>query len=225
MSQFHNLFRKVVGEREAVPSHPVEDGPENTEQNYRLQNVPVSQVHLEAASRLVFQTDPQSAGADRFRLLRMRLRERSKARKLKTLLITSPLPHDGKSTVTLNLATALAEHGKKSVLLVEGDLHHSQILPQLGLGASVGFGECLDRQLDPMEAIRRIEPLGWYLLPGGAPRANATELLQTAAVGDLLQSLGRYFDWILIDSPPCAAPDRRSFPSTAGGCMPHGGAG
>ena len=170
MSQFHNLFRKVVGEREAVPSHPVEDGPENFEQNYRLQNIPVMQVHLEAASRLVFQMDPQSPGADRFRLLRMRLRERSKARKLKTLLITSPLPHDGKSTVTLNLATALAEHGKKSVLLVEGDLHHSQILPQLGLGVSVGFGECLDRQLDPMEAIRRIEPLGLVFAPWrGAP--------------------------------------------------------
>ena len=150
MSQFHNLFRKVVGEREAVPSHPVEDGPENTEQNYTLQNIPVTQVHLEAASRLVFHTDPQSPGAERFRLLRMRLRERSKARKLKTLLITSPLPHDGKSTVTLNLATALAEQGKKSVLLVEGDLHHSQILPQLGLGVSAGFGECLDRQLDPI---------------------------------------------------------------------------
>jgi capsular exopolysaccharide synthesis family protein len=202
MSQFHNLFRKVVGEREAVPSHPVEDGPENEEQSYALQNIPVRQVHLQAANRLVFQTDPQSPGAERFRLLRMRLRERSKARKLKTLLITSPLPHDGKSTVTLNLATALAEHGKKAVLLVEGDLHHSQILQQLGLEASAGLGECLDQQLDPLAAIRRIEPLGWYLLPGGAPRANATELLQTPAVGDVLQSLAHYFDWILIDSPP-----------------------
>jgi capsular exopolysaccharide synthesis family protein len=202
MSQFHNLFRKVVGERDVVPAHPVEDGPESAEQNYRLQNIPVTQVHLEAANRLVFQTDPQSPGAERFRLLRMRLRERSKARKLKTLLITSPLPHDGKSTVTLNLATALAEHGKKSILLVEADLHHSQILQQLGLEASVGFGDCLDQQLDPIAAIRRIEPLGWYLLPGGRPRANATELLQTAAVGDILQSLAPYFDWILIDSPP-----------------------
>ena len=144
----------------------------------------------------------ESAAAERFRLLRMRLRERWKARKLKTLLITSPLPHDGKSTVSLNLATALAEHGKKAVLLIEGDLHHSHILEQFGMEKLAGLTECLDEQLDPLLAIHRIEPLGWYLLPAGTPRSNATELLQTAALGDILQSLARYFDWILIDSPP-----------------------
>jgi capsular exopolysaccharide synthesis family protein len=202
MSQFHNLFRNVVGEKQATPSRPVEDGPESAEQNYTLEDVPTMQVHIEAGNRLVFHTDPQSVGAERFRLLRMRLQERWKARKLKTLLITSPLPHDGKSTVSLNLATALAEHGKRSVLLVEGDLHHSQILEQLGLGGWAGLGECLERHLDAFPAIRRIEPLGWYLLPAGAPRANATELLQTTAIAELFQNLTRYFDWILIDSPP-----------------------
>ena len=202
MSQFHNLFRKVVGEKEAVPLHPVEDAPESPEKLYPLQNIPVVNVELEPASRLVFHTDPRSAGAERFRLLRMRLRERWKAGKLKTLLITSPLPHDGKSTVALNLATALSERGKRTVLLVEGDLHHPQIMQQFGLGASAGFSECLDQKIDPLSEIRRIEPLGWYLLPAGKMRTNTTELLQTATVTNILQGLSRYFDWILIDSPP-----------------------
>ena len=202
MSQFHNLVRKVVGEKETIPSHPIEDSPEGTETIYTLQDVPVSRVMVDPASRIVFHSDPQGAAAERFRLLRMRLRERRKARKLKTLLITSPLPHDGKSTVALNLATTLAEHGKRPVLLIEGDLHHSEILEHLGMGISAGFGQCLDQHLDPLSVIKRIEPLGWYFLPAGLPRANATELLQTATVDEILQNVGRYFDWVLIDSPP-----------------------
>ena len=202
MSQFHNLFRKVVGEKEAIPLHPVEDAPEDPEKFYALQNTPALKVQLDPAGRLVFHTDPRSPGAERFRLLRMRLREVRKARKLKTLLITSPLPHDGKSTVALNLATALAQQGKKTVLLIEGDLHHPQVLQQLGLEASAGFSACLEQKLDPLSGVRRIEPLGWYLLPAGAPLINATELLQTTAAAGVIQSLSPYFDWVLIDSPP-----------------------
>src|SRR6202022_3963639 len=51
-------------------------------------------------------------------------------------------------------------------------------------------------------AIRRVEPLNWYLLPAGSPAANPTELLQTPALSAVMQKLSPYFDWILIDSPP-----------------------
>ena len=202
MSEFHNLFRKVVVEKDAPPPHPREDTPDVPEQDQTLQHIPTSKIQLQSANRLVFHTEPHSVAAERFRLLRMRLQERWKARKLKTLLITSPLPHDGKSTVALNLATALAEQGKRSVLLIEGDLHRPQILDQLGLEPSVGIGECFEGLMTPISAIRRIEPLGWYLLPAGVPRPNATELLQSAAVADLFQSVSGYFDWVLIDAPP-----------------------
>jgi len=202
MSQFHNLFRKVVVEKEAPPSRPAEAVLETAEQNYALQNLPIVGMRLEAASRLVFHTDPQSVGAERFRLLRMRLQERSKARTLKKILVTSPLPHDGKSTVALNLACALAEKGRRSVLLVEGDLHHPQILERLGLESTAGLGECLEDNSSAFHSIRRIEPLGCYVLPAGAARANATELLHSSTVHILFQDLTRYFDWIVIDTPP-----------------------
>ena len=98
MSQFHNLFRKVVVEKDASPSRPIDDGAEVAEQLCALQNVPTVEVRFEAADRLIFHSGPHSPAAERFRLLRMRLQERSKVRNLKTVLITSPLPHDGKST-------------------------------------------------------------------------------------------------------------------------------
>lgn len=202
MSQFHNLFRKVVVEKEASPSRPIDDGTEAAEQLCALQNVPTVDVRLEPANRLIFHSGPQSVTAERFRLLRMRLQERSKVRKLKTVLITSPLPHDGKSTVALNLSTALAEQGKRSVLLIEGDLHHAQIMYRLGLEPSTGLGECLENHTSPLQSLLRVQPLGWYLLPAGRSSANPTELLQTASVTDLFENLARFFDWIVVDSPP-----------------------
>jgi succinoglycan biosynthesis transport protein ExoP len=103
----------------------------------------------------------------------------------------------------LNLATALAERGKRNVLVVEADLHHSSLSEGLRLKPWAGLTECLlDDAMPPLSAIRRIEPLGWYLLPAGEPRRNPTELLQTPAFGAIMQKLAPSFDWILIDSPP-----------------------
>ena len=132
----------------------------------------------------------------------MRLRELAKAGKLQTLLVTSPLPHDGKSTVILNLAAALAEPGDQAVLVLEADLRRPALSKKLGLDSWAGLAECLGRSLDPMTSIRRIEPQAWYLLPSGVKRADALQLLQTEAFSTLLKTLSTIFDWILIDSPP-----------------------
>ena len=164
---------------------------------------PVEEAHLRPENRLVYHADPRSPAADRFRLLRMRLKEHWNAGKLKKLLITGPLAHDGKSTVILNLATALAERGKRSVLVLEADLHHSSLVKSLGINPRVGLAECLiDDATPPLSTIRRIEPLGWCLLQAGEPRRNPTELLQSPAFGKIMQELSPCFDWILIDSPP-----------------------
>jgi capsular exopolysaccharide synthesis family protein len=163
----------------------------------------VEEVQLSPESRLVYYDEPRSPAADRYRLLRMRLKEHWRVGKLKKLLITSALAHDGKSSVVLNLATALAEGGKHSVLVLEADLHHSSAAESLQFRPWAGLADCLvDGGIPPLSAIRRIEPLGWFLLPAGEPRKNPTELLQTPALGQVMERLAPYFDWILIDSPP-----------------------
>jgi capsular exopolysaccharide synthesis family protein len=175
---------------------------ENVEKVIKLGQISTEEVQVHPASRIVMHTDPRSAGADRFRFLRMCLRELWNAGKLKSLLITSPLPQDGKSTIALNLATALAEGGKRTVLLIEADLHRPTLTEQLGLERGAGLADCLEGNLSPVSTLRRLEPLGWYLLPAGEPRSNPTELLQTDAFAGMLQKLSPHFDWILIDSPP-----------------------
>jgi capsular exopolysaccharide synthesis family protein len=168
-----------------------------------LPEFPVEEAYVGSENRLVFHADPRSPAADRYRLLRMKLKTLGNSGKLKKILITSPLAHDGKSTVTMNLATALAERGKRRVLVVETDLHHSSLGKSLKLRPGVGLTGCLiDDATSPFSAIRRLEPLGWYILAAGETRRNPTELLQAPAFGHIMEQLSPCFDWIVIDSPP-----------------------
>ena len=201
MNDFLDLSKKRP-EGASDASIPVEGVSKNVEKASQLDQISAEEVQLHASSRIIMHTDPRSAGADRFRFLRMCLRELWNAGKLKSLQITSPLAQDGKSTIALNLATALAEGGRRKVLLIEADLHRPSLCEQLGIDKRAGLSECLEGRLHPGALLRRLEPLGWYLLPAGEPRSNPTELLQTEAFSDTLQKLSQDFDWILIDSPP-----------------------
>jgi capsular exopolysaccharide synthesis family protein len=167
-----------------------------------LGTVPVADVQIGPDLRLFVHTDPKGLAADRFRLLRLRLWSLRNIGKLKTILVTSPFPGDGKSTIVLNLATALAEGGTRKVLLIDADLHHASLNQQLRISASGGLTECLKDGLNPLFAIKRIEPLGWYLMPAGVSVPNPTELLQAGSVSSVIQKVSPHFDWVIIDSPP-----------------------
>jgi capsular exopolysaccharide synthesis family protein len=195
------LDRPPMMHGQARGQAPISIAP-GVERVFDLKELPAVEVQLRPESRLVYFTDPYSPGADRFRLLRMILRELWTAGKLKSLLVTSSLPQDGKSTVALNLVTALAEGGKRNVLLIEADLHRPSIGANLGIAPRPGLAECLEVGLDPLSAIQRLEPLNWYLLAAGQADLNPTELLQAEALGGVMQTLSPLFDWIIIDSPP-----------------------
>lgn len=189
--------------------HAIEPGPApvdgaSSSRKASFSDIPAESTNIPPESRLVVMTDPRSPGADRIRYLRMQLRGLQAAAKLQSLVITSAIPEDGKSTLTMNLATALAEGGKKPVLVLEADLHQPSLAKALGLPPREGLAECLEKALDPLKAIRRVEPLNWYLLQAGSPESNPTELLQSGGFPKMLAVLAPHFDWILIDTPPVA---------------------
>jgi|ERR1700722_9767346 len=202
MSHFLSIRPKPQKVRSDLELLPVRAATKSIDIPLELQRIPVEQVQLDPATRIVLHTDPRGLAADRFRFLRLRLRERANMGAFKRILVTSPLPEDGKSTVALNLATALADRGAQSVLLLEADLYHPTLAQLLAVPAHPGLAECLENGVDPMSALRRLEPLGWYFLPSGSPHGNPTELLQSEGLSGLMETVSPYFDWVVIDSPP-----------------------
>jgi Mrp family chromosome partitioning ATPase len=196
------VFKPALG-KDDLPSASMQDFLKTLESAdvYLPVSTEVSPVPPE--SRVVVYNDPRSAGADRFRLALMRLTSIQASRKLKSLLITSPLPEDGKSTVALNLATGLSEEGKRPVLLLEADVHRPVLVKKLGLKPWPGLTERYKRGSDPKLAIRRIDPLGFYLLPAGQPMEDGSSLLRSNFTSQLIKGLSSgSFSWVLIDSPP-----------------------
>ncbi len=202
MNNLVKLPREIRGINETPPTLSTESEVESSERKLDLQVSLAEEVNLEPESRLIFHADPRSVAADRYRFLRMRLRELWNTGKLKSLLITSPLPEDGKSTTSINLATALADHGKNKVLLIEADLYHSPLVSMLGLDPAPGLAECIESGLDLRSAMRKLHPLEWFLLPAGKPQGNPTELLHRDAFVRIMRQVISSFDWVLIDSPP-----------------------
>ena len=197
------LLKPEIETKEDIPSGSPEEFLQALERVDAYLAVGTEVSPVPAKSRVVVYHDPKSAGADRFRLAQIHLKSIQAARKLKSLLITSPLPKDGKSTVALNLATVLSENGKVPVLLLEADMARAALVKKLGLRPWPGLTECYKHGNDPMLAVRRVDPLGFYLLPAGGPVEDGTSLFQSKFASQLIKGLSSSsFSWILIDSPP-----------------------
>lgn len=195
--------RTLKKEKDYASSGPVTDLSEAWEKPDLYLPVATEVSRVPEESRVVVYNDPRGPAADRFKWAAMRLKNMQASRGLKTLLITSPLPGDGKSTVALNLATLLSEKGKNPVLLVEADTYRPTILKKLALKPWPGLYGCFRREHDPKLEIRQIDPLGFYLLPAGQAEEDVDSLFQSNFVPQLIGDLqASSFSWILIDSPP-----------------------
>ena len=152
--------------------------------------------------RLISLTAKESLGAEKFRFLAVRLRQKRLTRPFKKLLITSASPEEGKSMVSANLAVTLARKKQQKVLLVDGDLRRPVLAHEFGIKNSPGLTEWLLGDAERMPIIYNLEPSGLCFLPAGHPPENALELMQSNRLAPLMEHLAGTFDWVIIDSPP-----------------------
>jgi capsular exopolysaccharide synthesis family protein len=155
-----------------------------------------------ASKRLVYFSEPDGMAAEKFRFLSVRLRQMQQSRSLKTVLITSTIPEEGKSTVGANLACTLARRGQKRTLLLDGDLRRPSIADVFGLGDVAGISEWLQGEAGPTTCIHQLKGMRLCILPAGAPPKHPLELMQSGKLLSIMQRLSTWFDWIVIDSPP-----------------------
>ncbi|MCQ2450157.1 MAG: CpsD/CapB family tyrosine-protein kinase [Clostridia bacterium] len=120
---------------------------------------------------------------------------------IKTVLVTSCMENDGKSTVSIELAKSLAEYGKKT-LLIDADMRKSVLLHGSAYGSDInGLSETLSSLVSPVDVIFRTQNDDFDVLFSGHFPPNPVELIG-AAFADLLEMLKQYYDYIIIDSPP-----------------------
>ena len=149
--------------------------------------------------------EPGSAMAEACRGLRTALHYGLREGKNKTILMTSPSPRDGKSTLTSNLAIAMAQMGKK-VLLVDGDLRRPVQHDAFGVPAQTGLATLLAQPgADVSASVQPTGVEGLSLLPAGPVPEKPAELLNSPRFVALMAKLAESYDHVLIDSPPVGA--------------------
>ena len=160
---------------------------------------------------LIAHRDPKSPVSEVFRTLRTNIQFMNTNNKLKTLLVTSTLPNEGKSWVTANLAVTFAQAGKK-VVLVDADMRKGrqytifEVSPKPGLsnylsGFDINTGE--ETSEDLANYIQETEIPNLYIIPAGNIPPNPSELLISTKMISLLDRLKEICDLVIIDGTPC----------------------
>lgn len=153
-------------------------------------------------NHVVTLTADNSLGADKFRLLRARLRNLRERRQLQKLVITSAVSDEGKTLMAMNLAVCLARNTKEKVLLLEGDLQKPVLGEYLGIESLNGVAEWASVDEPVSKFMYRLDDLQLWILPAGAASENPANTLQSPRFLELYKRLSASFDWIIIDAPP-----------------------
>jgi capsular exopolysaccharide synthesis family protein len=158
--------------------------------------------------------EDRGAGVEQFRSLRSRIYQARFESPMKSILITSGMPSEGKSFVAANLAMSLARNTIKNILLIDGDLRRPTLHNLLGAPNTPGLSEYLSSKAELREILQcdqraksgkkgGIESASnLTFIPAGQCTDTSSELMTNHRLDDLMASLAPHFDWIIIDSPP-----------------------
>ncbi|OYW24335.1 MAG: hypothetical protein B7Z55_02515, partial [Planctomycetales bacterium 12-60-4] len=155
-------------------------------------------------SALRYLLAPRSMEAESYRSLRTALNVTSDNAHANVILVTSPETGDGKTTTISNLAIAMAQSGKR-VLLVDADLRRPSVHTLFNLPTDIGLADVLAGEIQGLNALRPTFVENLQVLPAGQPPANPAELISTPRLTQFLKSVRDEFDMVLIDSPPLLA--------------------
>ena len=192
-----SLFRKTV---------------HNSEDLRDLLNVPclglLPQVRFKArtdANRAVLLTNPKldEGYIEAIRSVRFQLHKELEHQRAKIIMVTSTVPEEGKSTLSANLALALAEKDRR-VTLVDCDLRKQSLKDLFGItGATRGLVELIAEHDDDLEAaLAPIEGTNLRLLSGDKVAEQPQNFLASPQLGDIMNALRQYSDYVIVDTPP-----------------------
>jgi capsular exopolysaccharide synthesis family protein len=167
-----------------------------------LARCPQTEWTPDMTTMLFMNGDDNARGTEEFRTLRSRLYHLREKMTLKTLLVTSALPKEGKSFTAANLAQVIVRQHGRRVLLIDADLRGPRLHQMLGTTPGPGLSEYLQGRNDEFSIIQRGPMENLFFMPSGTGIADPAELVGNGGLKILLQRLEPLFDWIIMDSPP-----------------------
>ncbi len=153
---------------------------------------------------LIAVSDPRCAGSEAFRALRTNLTFSQAVHRLRTLVVTSACPGEGKTAVSANLAAIFAHQGLR-VLLIDCDLRRPRLHTVFGMPREPGLTQLLLGRAAMGEAVRSTEVPGLWVLPAGKLPPNPAELLGGEPTRRLMDEFANDFELVVLDSPPVLA--------------------
>ncbi len=152
---------------------------------------------------LVTHISPKSPVSEAYRILRTNIQFLGVDTPIRTLVVTSAGPQEGKSTTAANLSIIIAQSGQK-VLLVDADLRRPTLHRIFGQVKPVGLTDVLRREVTLLDAVQPTEAENVDLLTSGALPPNPAELLHSERMQTLLGEMREAYDVVVFDSPPAA---------------------
>ncbi|HEY2848015.1 MAG TPA: CpsD/CapB family tyrosine-protein kinase [Pyrinomonadaceae bacterium] len=152
--------------------------------------------------RLVAITQPHSSYCEEYRSLRTHVLHKGQRDMLKSIVVASINPSEGKSITSMNLAWMLAQTDSTNALIIDADLRMPSLADYLGIETDKGLSDVLSGTATLAECIIKLEPSGLHILPGGAARQDVAELISGPKFKEILAEARKMFDFTIIDVPP-----------------------
>jgi capsular exopolysaccharide synthesis family protein len=148
---------------------------------------------------------PDASASEAYRALRTRIKfSRLDKDMLKTILITSPISQEGKTTTSINLAGSFAQANYKTII-IDADLRKPRIHSVFNQKRYPGFTDYFFGQATFQEILRKSEVNNLFYITAGTIPPNPSEILSSTQMESFLEKLKNDFDYIIIDSPPVIA--------------------
>lgn len=163
--------------------------------------------------KIVTHYDPKSPIAEAYRTLRTNIQFSNFDKKLKSIVITSAGPGEGKSTTAANLAVSMAQDNK-AVLLIDCDFRKPQIHKYFAISNSVGITNIIAEGIEKDLAASHISEFKLDILSSGPIPPNPSELLGSKKMKDFVHSMENVYDMVIIDAPPAGVVTDASIVST-----------
>jgi polysaccharide biosynthesis transport protein len=150
---------------------------------------------------VILRDEPLAAPSEAVRRLRTNLQFIDVASRPKSIVISSSVPGEGKSTIAINLAVSLSDTGAR-IILIDADLRRPSIAGYIGMEGNVGLTTVLIGRADVEDVVQPLGTSTLDILPAGQIPPNPSELLGSPAMAELLDRLVATYDMVLLDSPP-----------------------